>query len=641
MLDTLFVDLTNKKIVLEKTDSKLWQKYLGGRGYAAKLLFDMTDKDTAPFSEKNPLIFAIGPLTGSRWPTGARYSVTTRSPLTGIYGVANSGGYFGPEMRRAGLDAIVITGKAQKPVALVIDDTIELVDASDLWGKNTGETDAYYRNAYKGARVACIGPAGENLVRIASVINDAGRAAARCGVGAVMGWKNLKAVVVKGNRTYPYPEDFMQYTKAKFREVASSDSIQFLKKFGTAGLVAPKNIVGDLPSYNHQQVQFEEGNKVDAQALTKYIVKRTGCFACPIQCSPHSKITGGDYECEVEGPEYETISALGPNVGNGNIESIIYANLLCNQLGLDTISTGGVISFAMECSQNNVPLGNGLKSLHWGDDRAIVELIRKIAYRDGIGDLLADGVKAASEKIGPASQKYAMHVKGLELPRQDPRIARGFGLGHGTSNRGACHMYSLPTIDTAGLVHVGQRYFPHLMPELMEVASDKHKPEMVTFTEALNAVVDAVGVCKFSTSETYATHACDLAQALNLLLGYQMDEKDILKAGERIVNLERMYNVRLGLDRKNDRLPERFTKEPATVYRMKEMNGKMEKVAVLSKNLIIGMEDMLTRYYELRAWDQNGIPTAKKLEELGLQELIPFIPRQEGEQTREAGEIKC
>jgi aldehyde:ferredoxin oxidoreductase len=617
MAYTAEINVTSGEITVRKSPLETVVKYLGSRGYAAKLLYDMVPRDVDPLGPENCLIFSTGPFTGTPWPTSARFTVTAKSPLTGVYGYANSSGFFGPELRKAGFDALIFTGKAETPKVLVIEDRkLELVDGGGYWGKDTEETEELLKKRYKGCRVASIGPAGERLVKISSVINDFGRAAARCGMGAVMGSKNLKAVAVRASGEVPYTDGFKKTALEMTRKCGRHPGSKSLRKWGTAELIDPKNISGDLPTRNHQQVQFRTANKVNAESLSGFLEKNDGCYSCPIRCSRFTKVESGPYTCATEGPEYETINALGPLLGNDNLESIIYGNFLCNKYGIDTISTGMVIAFAMECRENGMLEEYAEEvDLSWGNIDSIITLLRKIAYRDGIGDILAEGVRHAAEKIGGSARKYALHVKGLEIPMQEPRTCKGMALGHSTSNRGADHLYALPTIDLTGNAEVANRYFPECMPDILEPNKETYKPEMNVFSEAYCAISDALGVCKFSTTENFALLPEDVARGLSELEGYEYDEESLIRAGERIVNIERMFNHRLGLDRKDDQLPERFLQEPVTVY-------DTETWEPIKEGLVVDLDYMLDKYYKLRKWTAAGIPTAEKLKELDLEEII-------------------
>ncbi|MHB0885995.1 MAG: aldehyde ferredoxin oxidoreductase family protein [Bacillota bacterium] len=631
---TAYVDLTSGVVDLKPTDPETAHDFIGSRGYAAKLLYDLVPPEVEPFDPANRLIFSAGPLTGTPWPTSSRYTVTARSPLTNGYGYANGAGFFGPELRMAGFDALVIMGRAEQPVYLLAEDgRVEIRPAADLWGRTTEEAEKALRERHQGSRVASIGPAGENLVRFAAVINDYGRAAARAGMGAVMGSKRLKAVVAKGAGKVDVAKEFAAVARRKMEAVRVHPGSEFLRQWGTASLIRGKNIKGDLPARNHQAVQFPTAYRVDAESVAKFVVKTRGCFACPIRCARVSRVGEGDTAIEVEGPEYETIDAFGPLVGNDDLETIIRANARCNNLGLDTISAGVVIAFAMECREHGL-IDDLAVDLGWGHKETILALLDLIAHRRGLGDLLAEGVKRAADQIGHGAEQYAMHVKGMEIPRQEPRVAKAFGLGHATSNRGADHLYAIPTIDIAGLRETAERLFPpEYLPEMMDLTGEKFKAEMIVFTEAFAAIVDSVGICKFSTSETYALYPEDLAEGLTAL-GQPYTAKELLEAGERVVNLERMYNVRVGFSRADDRLPDRFTKSPATVYvypdgRRLEAEGKpvtMEPTGVAKDGLVIGLDGMLDRYYDLRGWTRNGIPTPEKLKDLGLGDLVGDLP---------------
>ncbi len=622
MSSLAWVDLSTATTRVEALSPDLALRFLGGRGIGAALLREQVADTQNPYAPENPLIFSVGPFTGTPWPTGARSHVTFHSPLTGIYGYANAGGFFGAALRRAGYDGLVIKGRAKEPVFLEIGPgEVRIQPAEDLWGQGVQNThDAL---AGGGARVVCIGPAGENHVRVAAIMADGNRAMARCGGGAVMGSKHLKAVVVRGKKTLDLPPAFRSEARKAFERVRDHPHVSGLRDRGTVFLVAGKNATGDLPAYNHQQGQVSWAHRVDGAAVSKVTEKNTGCFACPIRCARVTRVESGPYAGHLEGPEYETLDALGPMCGIDDLEVIIHANRLCNDLGLDTISTGVIIAFAMECRQRGL-LADARYSLDWGDPDSLLGLIKDMAHRRGLGDLLAEGSRRAAQVIGGNAPQFAMHVKGMELPRQEPRIAKGFGLGHATSNRGADHLYALPTIDLAGNLEAAERLFPPAMaPQLMDTDDETYKPDLIVFTEHYCAVSDALGVCKFSTAETYALYPEDLARGLSALWGRQISGDDLLTAGERIVNLERLYNVALGIDRADDRLPERFTSEPLAIHTF-QCNEETDVVEASTDPIHVGrvrdFEGMLDRYYRLRGWDSQGVPTDEKLQELGLQE---------------------
>lgn len=620
-----WIDLSAGTTQVAPLDRGMARRFLGGRGIGAALLCRHVADPAAPLAPSNPLIFSVGPLTGTPWPTGARSHVTFHSPLTGIYGYANGGGFFGAALRRAGYAALVITGRAAEPITLeVTPQAIHIRPAAHLWGQGTYAT--HNALATAGARVACIGPAGENRVRLAAIINDGGRAMARCGGGAVMGSKHLKAVVVRGRIDLALPERFVQEARRAVKQVRNHPHVEGLRQWGTVGLVAAKNQSGDLPAYNHQQGQVPWVERIDAQAIARYTHKTKGCFACPIRCARVSRVKSGPHATDLEGPEYETLDALGPMCGIDDPEVIIHANRVCNDLGMDTISTGTVIAFAMECRQRGLlDDGDGAAdiALEWGNAETMLDVLHAIARRRGLGDLLAEGSRRAAERIGRDAPRYAMQVKGMELPRQEPRIAKGFGLGHATANRGADHLYALPTIDLAGNLEAAERLFPgEIVPQLMDTDDETYKPDLVIFSEHYSAVSDALGVCKFTTTETFALYPEDIARGLGALWGEPISGEQLLMAGERIVNLERFYNVRLGLSRADDRLPDRFISQPLEVYTFeREAEGT---VRPSSQPVHVGrlrdFEAMLDRYYRLRGWDERGRPTQETLERLELDE---------------------
>lgn len=626
MAKTATVDLTTGRVTVAETAPDLLRDYLGGRGLGARLLYDLVGPEVDPLGPDNHLIFTAGPLAGSPWPTAARLHVTFKSPATGIYGYANTGGQIVAQLRHAGYDALLVTGRAAVPSVLrVVDDEITVVPAPELWGLQTGAVhDALLGADGKGSKgcVACIGPAGENLVRIAAIINDRGRAAARGGSGAVMGSKNLKAIHIVASHRPPTPPELRAAAKEAVDKLRADPHLDGLRRWGTLVLMDSKNIGGDQPAKNHQHAQVPFINKVNAGAFDKYVEAHRGCYACPIKCSRDSKVADGPYAVEMEGPEYETTNALGPMCWISDPAAILYANRLCNEYGLDTISTGVTIAFALELREKGLLADEPNLPLEWGNPATLHGLIERIALRRGIGDVLAEGTRRAAERIGGGAERYAMQVKGLELPRQEPRFAKGFGLGHATSNRGADHLYGLPAIDLASAWDVANRLFaPEIVPELMDPANEKYKADMVVYGEHFCAVTDALGICKFSTIEEYALFPEDLAPGVAALWGRPVTGADLLHVGERIVNLERLYNVRQGLSRADDRLPARFTTEPAPLYEYEEdaETGEMVRSAEpIRYGLLHDFDAMLDRYYDLRGWTRDGVPTAGTLARVGL-----------------------
>jgi aldehyde:ferredoxin oxidoreductase len=624
MPNIAWIDLTKNTIRYTELDPNLTEHFLGGRGLGAKLLFDAVGPDVKPFDPENCIIFTTAPFSGRPWPTSSRIHATFKSPATGAYGYANAGGHVGAELARAGFNAMVITGQSQSPVYLeVTQDNITIRPAQDLCGLGTYATQEALLGPDgengKSGRVICIGPAGENRVLTAAVINDYGRAAARGGPGAVMGSKNLKAIRVKAEKPMPSGANFAQAAKKASQHLISDPKNQGLMTVGTICLLRGKNISGDLPAKNHQLGQVPFIDQIDPNALANYKTRRMGCASCPIRCSRISEVKNGPYASSVEGPEYETTDALGPMCWNSNPEVIIRANYLCNDYGLDTISIGVTIAFAMECHQRGI-LSDPDLSLEWGDADSILGLIEKIAHRQGLGDILAQGTRRAAAILGHGAEAYAMQVKGLEMPRQEPRFAKGFGLGHATSNRGADHLYAMPAIDLGGNWDVARKIFPaEIVNDLMDPSIETYKPDMVVYGEHYNAVTDSLGICKFSTTEEYSQMPADLLPGLDAL-GFSLTEEKLLEIGERIVNLERLYNVREGMGRKDDYLPRRFTSEPLPLLaNMTDPNtGKTLLTGYLRSGKISDFNAMLDRYYKIRGWDANGHPLMATLDRLGL-----------------------
>jgi aldehyde:ferredoxin oxidoreductase len=617
--DIAWVNLSTGAVRHEPADRAVARQFIGGRGLGALLLSQHVADPQQPLAPENPLVFVVGPFTGTPWPTGARTHVTFHSPLTGIYGYANTGGMFGAALRQAGYEALVVTGRAEQPVYLEIGPgQIALRPAGPLWGQGTLAT--HRQLEVGGARVACIGPAGERGVALAAIVNDVGRAAARCGGGAVMGSKNLKAIAVRGRTRLDLPPAFREVAGRMARRVHDHPNVAGLRQWGTVLLIAGKNRTGDLPAYNHQQGQLPRADRVDARAVARLTYGTQGCYACPIRCSRLTRVVDGPHAGELEGPEYETTDALGPMCGVDDVEVVLHANRLCNDLGLDTISTGVAIAFALECHQRGL-LSDIEFGLEWGDGPGLLALIEAIGLRRGLGAVLAGGCRRAAEAIGGDAPRYAMHVKGLELPRQEPRIAKGFGLAHATSNRGADHLYALPTVDLAGNLEAAERLFPaEMVPALMQTDDETYKPDLVAFSEHYCAASDALGVCKFTTAETYALYPQDLAEGLSALWSQEVSPQELLEDGERIVNLERLYNVRLGLSRADDRLPTRFASEPLPIYAYGP-DGQQTADQPIHTGIVRDLDAMLDRYYRLRGWDENGIPTPETLRRLGLGDL--------------------
>lgn len=616
----LYVDLTKGQVELRELDTTLAEQYLGGNGFGTRLLWENVGPDVDPFDPKSLLIFATGPLCSTLMPTSSRMEVIAKSPLTGIYGDANAGGFFGPELKFAGWDFIAITGRAPQPVyLLIVDERTELRDASKLWGLTTSQTEAAIRRELGDPQVktAAIGPAGENLVRFAAIQVTPQRSAARCGLGAVMGSKQLKAIAVRGRGPVRVadPTRFHDLAADFHRRLRANPIFPAVSAHGTPGITALVDALGRFPTKNFQMGSFPEVHKIDADALeTRAFVRHLACFGCPIACDKLHRLPDGPYAgTSLRSVEYETISALGSGVWNADVDIILAANRLCDELGMDTISAGRTIAFAMELWEKGILNSDdtGGLALRWGDAPLVLRLLEMMAHRQGFGDLLAEGTRRAAQTIGQGAGKYAMHVKGLEIPAQDGRAQKSMGLAHVTSTRGADHLKAFPVIDETGYPDEGRRrYGEEYLPEIVDPLATKHKPMLVKDGEDFGAVVDSVGLCKsggtFVLAELYWP---EVAAAIEAATGMDMPVERLKRIGERIYNLQRCYDVWHGITRADDVLPRRFLEEPSP-------SGH-------ARGEVIDLEPMLEEYYALRGWDPaTGWPTAEKLRELGLGEAI-------------------
>ena len=599
----LKVNLSTGKISEEPLNMDFAKMFLGGSGLACRILYDMINKDTDPLGPENPLIFMTGPLTGTIAPSCGRYVVCAKSPLTGIWGESNSGGKFGPMLKFSGFDGIIIVGRSEKPVYLsIIDGSAELRSAEHLVGKTTFETQKIIAEELgeKRVSVACIGPAGENLVKYAAIMNDGGRAAGRTGMGAVMGSKNLKAVAVCGSQKVPLADEdkFIEVAKEAHTIVKEAFNSEMFRQLGTGGYVDLAQEMGDMPNKYFTLGVFENASKISGSTMAETIlVRNRACYGCPIGCGRVVKIDEGKYKLpETDGPEYETLCAFGSLILNDNLEGLAYANYLCNIYGIDTISCGSTIAFATylyEQGKISKDETNGIE-LKWGDIDTVIQLIEMIAFRKGFGDVLAEGVRRIGEKYGALD--YAAEVKGLEIPFHDPRAFFGMAICYATSPRGACHLNG-----DVYLVDLGQE-----VPELGIVSRDRFeeekKVEVAIKSQNWRTVYNSMIMCQFCNPPAEI-----IAKLLTYSTGqaYKIEDLDLL--GERIFNLKRILNNKLGVSRKDDYLPK------IVLTPLKE-GGTEGRVPNIDK--------MLQKYYEIRKWDyESGKPTEEKLKQLGLDKL--------------------
>ena len=601
----LRVDLTTRELKEENLDMNAARNYIGGRGLGIYYLNKEADPRCDPLSPENMMVLATGPLTGTSAPTAARYMVMTKGPLTGALTCSNSGGQFPKELKRAGFDALLITGKAAEPVYLWIDKgRAELRAAGHLWGKTVPEThEKLLGETDPRARVACIGPSGEKRVLFASIMNDQYRAAGRSGVGAVMGSKNLKAIVVRGEGLVPIAD------KDRFKEVQDRVMTKFnnaakaapspLSQHGTIGVMTPlTQKYGVFPTKNFLQGTFSGWEAISGQTLTaKYLQKTIACWACPVACGRYTKIEEPGFEGEGEGPEYETGFALGAMCMVDNLAAITKANYICNDLGLDTISMGGTIACAMELfDKGYITEAQAGGPIKWGDAKRMVELVRLTGYREGFGDQLAEGSYRLAERYG--HPELAMVSKKLELPGYDPRGLQAQGLNYATTPIGASHCRA----HMAYCEMVG-------FPKPVDPHEWKGKARLVKLWQDVFSLIDSAGLCMFFSSRNLLRQELEfypdgILEYLNAVTGAEYSLDELVKAGERILNAERMFLIKAGFSRKDDTLPRRITHEPLT-------EGP-------AKGRVSHLEEMLEEYYRERGWTQGGIPTEGKLKELGL-----------------------
>jgi len=585
----LEVNLKHEKFTDSPISEKILEDFIGGRGLGVKLLSIKLPANLDPLDPKNLLIFSTGPFGGTIVPTNGRFSLVTKSPLTNGIFYSNSGGSFGVFMKKCGYDGILLKGALKDPAYILIEGGKEPIirEASKLWGLNTEDT----LNQLKGIEgnnihVLMIGPAGENLVKIASIMNDAYRAFGRGGVGAVMGSKNLKAIVIKGGsikfevHNQELLKKYVKVAQDKIKVVPITRSS--LPKFGTSALVNVINILGMFPINNFQKGYDERAAQVSGEEINKRLTQeQEGCYTCPIRCGRLTKAG----EMNGKGPEYESVWALGPNLGIYDLISITQANYLCNKYGIDTISCGVSISCAMELQEKGLLNDHSLK---FGNSLVLKELISKIAEKNGIGAKIGEGARSLANQYN--HEEVAMHVKGLELPAYDPRGVFGHALGYATSNRGGCHL----TGYMASLEIFAA-------PKKIDRFTTAGKPDLLILKQNQKAIEDSLVICAFAG---WALGLDYYARFLKAITGIEYDVIKLLEIGERIYNLERIFNIREGFKRKDDNLPPRFINEP-----LKEG---------YSKDHVVPLEKMLEQYYYVREWDINGIPKPKLLERLGI-----------------------
>jgi aldehyde:ferredoxin oxidoreductase len=602
----LHVDLSKMKMEPMPLNPDWVTDFIGGKGLGARYFYELQRPRTEPFSPDNHLIFMTGPLTGTIASTMSRVTVITRSPLTGAFVDSYAGGYFPAELKFAGFDGLIIRGETQSPSWLMIrDGKAELHDASSLWGKDSFDTIGAIREELHGSsrdyKIAAIGPAGENLVRFANICFDKHHFAGRGGTGAVMGSKKLKAIAVRGTMgpkalSINQDKDYGELARDIMKRVREDPAEEWAIKYGTPAVLDSSNVHGLLPTRNFQSGVYPLANEINANAMKSKILTRhiSTCFSCTIGCRNETEVREGEFRgLQGEGPEYETLAMCGSNVDVGDINSIAKFNQTCSKMGIDTISTGNVIGWAMELCERGILTSkdmNGL-NLRFGDVPSYLQMPEIIAYRKGIGGILAEGVKRASERIGRGSDRFAVQAKGLEYPGYDPRGSFGMALAYATSDRGACHQRAFPVASEA---------FGELNPFTPE-----HKADIVMREQIMSSVKYSLIACNFCSIDYEM-----IARLLTTAVQVSCTESDLIRTGKRIWTLTRLINIREGLSRNDDSVAPRMVNDP--------LPEGPPKGRTLTQ---VDFDRMLGEYYKLWGWDDNGKPTKRMLEELSLTEL--------------------
>ncbi|UCG45283.1 MAG: aldehyde ferredoxin oxidoreductase family protein [Candidatus Bathyarchaeota archaeon] len=618
----LHVDLTSGKTAIKPLNMKLAKEYIGGIGLGIRLLIDHSKPGTDPFDPSNPLILATGPLSGTMAPSaGNSYAVVSKSPATEGVAESKAHGFFGAELKRAGFDAVIITGKSEKLVYMWIDDdSVQLLNADHLQGKSPQETEEIIKEELGDyyVRVMSIGEAGEKLSRVACILNDEFRAIGRTGMGAVMGSKNLKAVAARGTKDVNVAnlDEFKEFIRMIHERMKGPKTRKY-RTLGTPENVLVMNALAALPTRNFTQATFDGAEKVSGEYLNeRYIKKIIGCATCGMRCDHIAYVPEGPYKGTTTRVEFECLWALGPNCGVDQLDAVIEAINQCNYYGLDGISTGVIVSFAMDCFENGILTKKETDGidLHFGNPEALIETVKRIGSRKGwLGNILAEGTKRAAEKIGKGAVKYANHIKGLELPGYDLRGLKTAALGFAVSFRGACHLRS-------------GAYSPDIKGSVDRYKLEKGRGKIVMDLEDQYNVIDSLILCKFSRG-VYYDGLEDMARYYTLATGIKMSAEELQQAGERINNIARLFNIREGKGtRKNDTLPPKIMTVPIPD------KGAAKGSCVNQEEFDIGLDD----YYEIRGWTKNGVPTAKKLDELGLKTFAGIVTNKAGKPKKGA-----
>ncbi|UCG84024.1 MAG: aldehyde ferredoxin oxidoreductase family protein [Dehalococcoidia bacterium] len=606
MRKLLRVNLHNGQIKEEDIPNKISGAYVGGRGFGTKYVYDEIPTGTDPLGPDNKLLLGTGPLAGTNAQSLSKWMVYTKSPLTGTYTRSSGGGDFGAWLKWAGFELMIFEGKAKKPVYLYIKDgTYQLLDATDIQGETTVQTQEYLRKKHGArARMVCVGPAAEKMVRFAGIFSGS-RAAGRGGTGAVMASKKLQAVVIEAARTENLadPDGFKKLVRQQVKGYQQAMGFEVFRDYGTPmGVDFPGFGAGSFPVLNFRSGELQGWEKISFMQYAAITQKHTGCYSCMLKCGKVRQVADGPYAgAPSEGPHYETIWAFSGPTGCTDLGATVVADRLCCELGIDTISTGGVIGFAYELFEKGILTVKDTDGLvlNYGDPEPMLKLIKKIGNREGLGDILAEGVKRAAERIGKGSGKYAMHVKGQELPGYEPRAMKALGMNYALSTVGANHCYGY-----------AQQEIGNPRPRILDAAADENKGDVVKYNHDYVAAIELALACTFPGNSLECFGLEILAKMLVAACGEKKfgSEDYLWQAAERVYNLERCFNIREGFTRKDDALPERFYTEP--------LKGGLRDGEIIRKP-----DTIIDEYYDARGWDRNGIPTAETLTRLRLQEV--------------------
>ena len=624
-----YIDLDKEEIKIEPIPIEWRKKFLGGRGLDAYLLYKHAPKGCDPLGPDNVAIISAGLLVGTLASASARTHVMAKSPLTNLLGSANMGGFFAPEMRWAGFDHFVIRGKANRPVYLYVHDgEIEIRDAEKVWGAGVYDTQDIIRKELddEETQILCIGPAGENLVRYANVMTGRKNAAGRTGMGAVLGSKNLKAIACRGTLDIEIsqPEEALEYNKEAIDQVISTKVSQIMQRWGTGFIYGVTNTTGLVRTRNFQYNQLPDSEDIECENLDKYSIGLDGCFGCQVHCRHRYMIKEGEYAgTYAQGPEYTSQGAFGTEVGCRSMNTVLVGNHLVNDYGIDTLEIGSMIGWAMELYEKGIITDkdtDGLK-LEWGNDEAVIEMVKKIAFREGLGDILAEGPLPAAEKFGPESKKYLIEIKGMSNLHSDERPTPSLALNIAVASRGADHLRGRPAIDLYNLpMKVYDKVYRNPDgydgPLTNNYSEYEGKSRMVMWQEMCYMAVDCLGVCKYHTVFLSPNHLAftEFAKLIRLNTGLDFSEKDLWDISNRCYTIERLYNLREGMTRADDWLPDRYFDEPTKLGLPVARNKSIDRDK---------FKKMIDEYYQLHEWDEAGVPTRKFLKRLEINDLWP------------------